>query len=137
MFGCGEHRFGVAVARVREITVPPAPTRLPGCGPEVYGMVALRGRVFTVFDFGAAFGLDAAAGPVEDRRLLMVQHGERVVGLVVDRVLGVARGGGAVLEERALREVDVERADVLGVGSYGDSAFVAVDSDTIIGRMVA
>lgn len=139
VFGCGAHRFGLSVGRVREITTPRPATRLPGCGPEVRGIVALRGRVVTVFDFGAAFGVGPVSGPPEDRRVLLVQHGERLVGLLVDRVEGVARGEGAVLAlgAGALREVDVERPEVLGVGTYAESAFVAVDSDMIIGRMVA
>jgi purine-binding chemotaxis protein CheW len=52
VFNCGDHRFGLPLDRTREILPPRSCTRLPGCGPEVAGLVGIRGRVLTVFDFG-------------------------------------------------------------------------------------
>ena len=53
----GEHRFGVAIERIREI-IPARPyTPLPGSGPHVCGLINLRGRIVTVVDLGARLKL--------------------------------------------------------------------------------
>ena len=75
VFACDGHRFGVPLALSREILPPRVFTRLPGCGPEVCGLLGLRGKVITVFDFGAVLGLRGAT-TFPDHRLLLLDHGE-------------------------------------------------------------
>ncbi len=88
IFGCSGERFAIPLSQVREILLPQPITRLPGCGPEVCGLVGLRGRILTIFDFGAALGLTPAAS-VQDHRLLMVEHRGEIVGGAVEEVLAV------------------------------------------------
>lgn len=138
IFEVGGHAFGLPIQRIREITAPRWATRLPGCGPEVRGLVALRGRSYTVFDLAPIFGLEwdgnAATG-----KLLLVEHRERVVGFAVDNVLGVAHDelGHVAVDRAALRSIDVDRPDVEGLGTFEGRAFVAVDADPILDRLLA
>ncbi|MBI4409407.1 MAG: chemotaxis protein CheW, partial [Gemmatimonadetes bacterium] len=112
-------------------------TRLPGCGPAVCGLIGLRGRVITAFDLGAALALrPSAARP--DHRLLLVEYGPRLVALAVEEVVGVARAAARELpiEARALRLIDVDRDDLVGIGDLGERAFLALDTDRVIGRLL-
>lgn len=76
---------------------PQPVTRLPGCGPEVCGLVGLRGRILTVFDFGAALGLRPSV-EAADYRLLMVEHGTELVAGAVDEVLAVSHETARMLD---------------------------------------
>ncbi len=137
VFACDGHRFALPLGRVREILEPRPFTRLPGCGPSVCGLVGVRGRVITTFDFGAAVAVrPATAAP--DHRLILLEHGERVFALAVDGIVAVARAAAAELPLRAdtLRALDIERDDLLGIGAFGDQPFLAVDPDRLLARLL-
>lgn len=138
VFACQEQAFGLGLDRVRE-TLPPQPfTRLPGADAAACGLMGLRGRVLTVFDFGSAFGLRAARGAA-DPRILLVDAGARTFGLVVEVVLGVVRNEAPLgLDAAALARLDAGRDDVRGIGEMDDGRpFVAVDLDRLLGRLLA
>lgn len=86
---CGGERYAVPLLQVQEILVPQPFTRLPGCGPEVCGLIGLRGRIVTVFDIGAALGLRPAR-EARDQRILLLERGGGTVAGVVDEVVSVA-----------------------------------------------
>jgi purine-binding chemotaxis protein CheW len=134
VFVCDDNAFAVRLAAVREIVPPQRCTRLPGCGPAVCGLVGLRGRVITVFDLGAALGLRPAA-EVADHRLLLMDHGATVIGFAVDAVVAARP-----LEPDAPAHDDgAARAfpDALGVAEVDGARIVALDTDRILGRLLA
>jgi purine-binding chemotaxis protein CheW len=137
VFSCDGHWLAFPIARVREILPPRGFTRLPGCGPEVCGLVGLRGRIVTVLDFGAILGLRPAAGR-EDHRLVLVEHDGRVVGMAVDEMVAVTRAAARdmSLRKQERRIFDIERDEVIGVGSLDGRPFTAIDPDPVIRRML-
>jgi purine-binding chemotaxis protein CheW len=137
VFACENHWFGFPVTGVREIVSPRPFTRLPGCAPVVCGLIGLRGRAVTVFDFGVAFSLRPAAA-YPDHRLLLVEYGERVVGFAVEEVIAVARTRtrGLSVPGEVLRALDVEREDLLGIGEWEERTFLAVDPGKILSRLL-
>lgn len=86
---CSGERYAVPLLQVQEILVPQPFTRLPGCGPEVCGLIGLRGRIVTVFDIGAVLGLRPARR-VSEHRLLLLEAGGGLVAGAVDEVVAVA-----------------------------------------------
>jgi chemotaxis signal transduction protein len=131
LFACDEHAFAVPLALVREIVPPQHFTRLPGCAPEVCGLIGLRGRVITVFDLGAALGLRPSTCAA-DYRLLLVEQGERVAGVVVDAVSATEP-----LRMDALTPDDRGRrfADARAVAEWNGARVLALDIDNILGRL--
>src|SRR3990172_7511427 len=91
VFACGEHWFGLPLERTREILPPRKITRLPGCGPEVCGLVGIRGRVVTVFDFGVIIGGGPSLAKPDHRMLVLFVQGRRGAA-PGDEVLSVLRG---------------------------------------------
>lgn len=136
VFSCESHLFAVPVGQVREIVPGTRLTRIPGCGVEVAGLMNLRGRVVTVFDFGAALSLRPAVA-LPEHLLLVLEHDERPAALAVDRVLAVAHGGPGQLPVRAeaLRALDVPTDGVLGVGDWSGRAFLALDVPAVLARL--
>ena len=134
----GEHRFAVAIDRIREI-IPARPyTPLPGSGPHVCGLINLRGRIVTVVDLGARLGLDpASARP--DHSVVIVDHEGRPAGLAVGEVSRIVDVDLALLGDAAdaLRALRIDRDYLLGVGEAGGEVFVAVDPDRIIAPILS
>lgn len=58
-------------------------TKVPGTPPYVAGLIHIRGRVVPVVDLRLRFGLPKVE-PTLDSRVIVVQSGERTVGLLVD-----------------------------------------------------
>ena len=119
VFVCAGRRFGVPLDTVSEILTPRPFTRLPGTGPEVCGLVGIRGRVLTVLDLGVVLGLPAA-GPPPDHRLLLLDLGTRRIGAAVEEVAAIS----PALVERTAEE---SNSPVLGTGRAEDGAFTALD----------
>jgi purine-binding chemotaxis protein CheW len=65
-------------------------TAVPGAPPFVAGVVQIRGRVLPVVDLRLRFG-GAPGERVLDNRVVIGQHGERVVGLLVDSAREVVK----------------------------------------------
>jgi purine-binding chemotaxis protein CheW len=81
----------------------PSVTPVPRAPREVLGIVSVRGQVTTLIDLRQR--LRVPAGPVSSRtRVLLVDQGDEIMGLLCDRVQQVHR----------LNEQEVELASVLG-----------------------
>ena len=122
VFSCEGRRFGVPLERVSEIITPRPFTRLPGAGPEVCGLVGVRGRVMTVLDLGIVLGLRSAAS-LPDHRLLLVDLGARRIGAAVEEVVDIAP---------ARIEKEDGSAGVLGTGYLMEAAFTALDPQGLL-----
>ncbi|HKQ44722.1 MAG TPA: chemotaxis protein CheW [Rhizomicrobium sp.] len=85
----GSQDFGLDMLAVREIRGWSQPTPLPQAPHFVCGMVQLRGTVIPVIDLGDRLGLGRAS-PTAKSVLVMVDHGTRLVGLLVDSVSDLA-----------------------------------------------
>jgi purine-binding chemotaxis protein CheW len=95
--------YALPLSCVREIMRVPAITPVPRAGHEVLGICSVRGQVTTLIDLRYKLNLEAA--PIGSRtRILLVDQGDEIMGLLCDRVLQVHR----------LSETEVEMASVLG-----------------------
>jgi len=132
VLSCDEIRLAVPLARVREILTPRPFTRLPGCGPEVCGLIGVRGRIVTVFDVGILLGRRRSA-EVHDHRLLLLEWRGRTVGLAVDAVLSIAHAE-TVPDDSS--ELPLHEDDVIGIGAVDQERFVALDPDHLLDRLL-
>jgi chemotaxis signal transduction protein len=133
VFACDGRRFALPLAEVREIVAPQPFTRLPGCGPEVLGLVGLHGRAITAFDLGAVLGLRPSCR-TRDHRLLLVEHGARVLGLVVDSV-DCTRA--FELSDTGTPDADDDAANFRGVAEIDGARVSALATDRVFGRLLA
>jgi len=117
VFLCEGRRFGVPLGTVSEILTPRPFTRLPGTGPEVCGLVGIRGRVVTVLDLGVVLGL-RGAGSLPDHRLLLLELGARRLAAAVDEVSSITA---------AAPEPGPDGDASLGTAQAEDGAFTALD----------
>ncbi len=106
-FRAGDELFALPLALVREILKLPPVTDVPRARPDVLGIVSVRGQVTTVLDVRRRLRIAAAPATVRTR-VLLVDGGDEVLGLLVDEVTLVYR----------LAPDEIELASVLG-GEHG------------------
>ena len=108
-------------------------TPVPGTPSFVAGLVQVRGRLVPVVDLRARFGLP----PIEhsiDRRILVVQVGTRVAGLLVDSAREVLRVDDAQFEKPP-DVVDAQATGfVRGVATVAKRLMLMIDVPRVIGE---
>lgn len=87
-FRMGGKHYVAPMQEVGEVLHEPRFTQLPGVKDWVLGVANVRGRLLPVMDLGAFLGLDAF-DHWKTRRVMVVEHQNLFVGLVVDEVLGM------------------------------------------------
>ncbi len=83
LFTVAGTRYVVPAASVLHMESYAGSTPIPGAARFVVGLVQIRNRVVPVVDLRARFGL-APIEPTLDSRVVVVQLGERTIGLLVD-----------------------------------------------------
>jgi len=86
-FSLGDERYGVESSAVREIYPIKEITPLPGMPTFVLGIVAVRGRICSVFDIGRLF--DRAAREAKSFKMAVVlASADMEFALLVDEIVG-------------------------------------------------
>jgi purine-binding chemotaxis protein CheW len=89
-FRLGTENYAVPLSGVQEILKPPRITRVPRAQSDILGIVSVRGRVITVIDLRRRLFLPEAPFD-KNTRVLLVDAGHEVLGMLVDAVLQVYR----------------------------------------------
>lgn len=118
-FGLAGERFALPLGSVREILKVASVTEVPRARPHVMGILSVRGRITTVFDLRRRLRMPPAE-ETKQSRILLVDAGGEVIGLLVDEVHQVYR-----LHEEEMEFAAVVAGDlsdyVLGIGRPGRS----------------
>lgn len=89
-FVLDREEYGIPVVQVREVIRVSEITRVPQAPAHVRGVTNLRGRILPVVEIRTQLGLEP--GVVSPRsRIVVVEVHDRVIGLLVDAVLQVAK----------------------------------------------
>jgi purine-binding chemotaxis protein CheW len=130
-FRVGRETYGVPITNLHEIVRVPQITAVPDAPDYLEGVINLRGKIVSVLDLRKRFGKPA---PTLDRRtrILVVEHKNRLVGMIVD----------AASEVLKIPEADVEPAPammqeggldcVTGLGKYQGRLIILLDIDKIL-----
>lgn len=82
-FRVGDAEYALPAPSILHLEAYEGATPVPGAAPHVAGLVQMRGRLVTVVDVRARFGLPPIAHAI-DRRVIVVRSNGRIVGLLVD-----------------------------------------------------
>lgn len=127
-FELGEEHYALPLSSIREIMKLPYVTEVPLAPLNVIGIISVRGRVTTLIDLRRLLKMSELR-PTSKSRVLLVDKGDEVIGLLVDRVLQVYR-----LTEEEIESATTmsgEQAEyVTGIGRPGLSRKVEAQQDT-------
>lgn len=84
----GDEVYGFPLSAVREILMPPPLTEVPRAPAHVLGVIAVRGQIITLVDLPRLLNL-VGAERQPPARVLLVDDGEELIGVAVDRVVQV------------------------------------------------
>ncbi len=103
-FMLGTEAYAILIGNVVEILKPLPITEVPRADAEVVGVMSVRGRLVTVVDLKRRFRLTRSFTMDKKSRILLIDAGGELVGLLVDEVLQVYR----------LAQSEIEPPHVLG-----------------------
>src|SRR3954470_6948977 len=132
-FRVGSASYAVPADQVLHLESFESATHVPGAPAYVAGIVQVRGRLVPVVDLRTRFGLPAIDHAL-DRRVVVVQIGTRVAGLLVDSAREVVQIDPAAYEKPP--EIIEQQASgfVKGVATAAQRLFLLVDVPRIIGE---
>jgi purine-binding chemotaxis protein CheW len=133
VFKIADADYVVAAADVVQMESYTGATRVPGALPYVAGVVQVRGRVVPVVDLRVRFGLPPAE-PTLDSRIVVVQHHDRTVGLLVDSAREVIKLEPEQIQPPPRMLADGVEGFVKAVAHLGKRLLMLVDFVKVIGE---
>ncbi|MBL8774016.1 MAG: chemotaxis protein CheW [Phenylobacterium sp.] len=113
-FCIGEQEFCVDIRAVREIRGWTPATPLPNTLGYIRGVINLRGAVLPVVDLGSRLEIETSA-PTERHVIIVVQIGQRTIGLLVDAVSDILTVDEDTIQPAPDVGCDANRAFVRGL----------------------
>ena len=131
VFQLGAEFYGVDIARVHEIIRLQTITRVPRAPAFVEGVINLRGKVIPVVDLRRRFGLESSEH-TRASRIVVVEIGDNVVGVIVDGVSEVLRVTGASVEPPSPVVAGIESEYIHGIAKLDDRLVILLDLDRVL-----
>jgi purine-binding chemotaxis protein CheW len=128
--------FGLPIARVQDVFTPELLTRVPLSGPEIAGILNLRGRIVTAVDLRCRLGLPPREQSQRPMAVGIEWRGESY-GLLVDAVGEVIKLGDSGREPNPVN-LDAKFAHVsAGVHRLDAQLMVVLDVERVLGASAA
>ena len=135
-FRVGSAEYVVPAAQVLHLESFETATHVPGAPPYVAGLVQVRGRVVPVVDLRKRFGLPATEHELA-HRIVVVQVGSRVAGLLVDAAREVIQIDEASFQDAPELVKQQANGFVAGVVTVAGRLFLVADVPRLIGEEIA
>lgn len=129
-FRLEEEKYGVNVMLVREVLKNTEIAPVPGSPSYVMGIINLRGNVVTVVDTRKRFGLPIAQAD-DATRIVIIEMGDQVLGMMVDSVAEVATLRASDIEFAPNVGNDESAKYIQGVSNQGDELLILIDMDKL------
>lgn len=134
VFQLGGEEFGVEIMQVQEIIRMPEITQIPQSPDFVEGVINLRGRIIVVINLNKRFNLKSKEID-EHSRIIVVEIGDNVVGMIVDSVNEVLRIHSSNVDPAPeLIMSKVSRDYITGVGKMEDRLLILLDLGKVLDK---
>jgi purine-binding chemotaxis protein CheW len=133
VFQLGAELYGVEIARVHEIIRLMAITSVPRAPSFVEGVINLRGKVIPVVDLRRRFGLPQAER-TRASRIVVVELGDHVVGIIVDGVSEVLRVETSTIEPPSPVVAGLDSESLSGIAKVDEQLIILLDLDRVLAR---
>ena len=130
----GDESIGLPIGSIKEIILVPDLTNVPGDSGAAKGVLNLRGQVIPVQGLRLLFGMEDSE-ETKNSRIVVVQHDEVTVGLLVDAVSEVVWVDGDAIEP--LNGVRFAGHGLIKSVAKLDDLVLIPDVDLIISREAA
>ncbi|HEX2950529.1 MAG TPA: chemotaxis protein CheW [Armatimonadota bacterium] len=131
VFTLGDEAYGVNIEAVNTIIRLPDITCVPHTPSYVRGVMNLRGVIVPVIDLRLRFGLPVTEA-TKATRVVVVEQGGLLVGMVVDAVTETLRLPAASIEALSPLVISVDSRYLRGVGKIEDRLIILLALDKVI-----
>ncbi|HHX43197.1 MAG TPA: chemotaxis protein CheW [Chloroflexi bacterium] len=131
VFALAQERYGLDISRVQGIIKMPEVTRVPRAAAFVEGVINLRGEIVPIIDLRKRFGLLEHEIGV-DTRIINVEMGDHLVGLIVDAVEEVLNIPTDVIEPPPDLVTTVDSAYLRGIAKLDERLVILLDLDRVL-----
>ncbi len=131
VFTLGAEQYALPIKQVQEIIRYTEPRSVASNDCSVRGVISLRGRIVPVHDLGSRLGTSSEPG--EDSKIVIVETGDQIVGVIVDAVEEVLTVAADDLDQ--IPGADTSVMD--SIAKLGDRLIVLLTPDTIFGGAAA
>lgn len=130
-FRIGQEEYAVDIQKVQELRGYDVVTRIANMPASVMGVVNLRGVIVPIVDMRIRFGLDA---PCYDATtvVIVLNVGQRVVGMVVDSVSDVITLAADQVKPRPRIGAPIDTEYILGLGLLDERMLILLDIDRLM-----
>jgi len=116
LFKIADEDFGVDINEVKEIIRWEDVTRIPNTDSHIKGVLNLRGNIIVVNDLAMKLGLPSKEID-DDTRILVVEMGDKTVGMIVDSATEVLRlAGDKIHSTPSMITSNIDQNYIEGVG---------------------
>jgi len=132
-FKMGEETYGIEITKIREIILMGQITQVPETPHYIKGLINLRSMVIPVIDLRARFGL--AEGELTDEsRIMVLNVGNRTIGIVVDAVSEVLRVAGDQISPAPHTVASLGNEYMTGLVRLEEQLLILLDVDKLFGE---
>lgn len=135
VFRMGAQRYGVNVAKVREVIRGETPSEPPKMHPSVIGVINKRGQLIPLVDLGKHLGMEPVdVASIADARIIVTEFNGMAVGFVVEAVERIHRlGWDRVKTVPEMGEADegVNYSTCTGIIQFEEYLLLMIDFESI------
>ena len=130
-FQVGRETYGVPITSLHEIVRVPEITAVPDAPDYLEGVINLRGKIVSVMDLRKRFG-EKEAVLKKQNRILVLEHGGRLAGLIVDSASEVLKIPTDAVEPPPADFQEGGLNCVTGLGKVGGRLVVLLDMNKLL-----
>jgi purine-binding chemotaxis protein CheW len=130
-FQVGRETYGVPITSLHEIVRVPEITAVPDAPDYLEGVINLRGKIVSVMDLRKRFG-QKQAQLKKQNRILVVEHGGRLAGLIVDSASEVLKIPADAVEAPPAAFQEGGLNCVTGLGKFAGRLVVLLDMSKLL-----
>jgi len=131
VFTLGELEYAIDIMRISQIIQPQPIRPVPRAPSYIEGVIELRGVVVPIMDLRRRLGLELLPA-TRATKFIIVQLDRRLVGLIVDGVVGVHRVGRSAIRRTPEGIAGPEAAVFSGVCRRGDHLVLLVELAALV-----
>ena len=131
VFRLGSEEYGVDILQVQEIKRMLDITRVPQAPDFIEGVINLRGQIIPVLDLRRRFAFPAAERTA-DTRIIVVNIGELIIGLIVDTVLEVISLSKEAISPAPALVTGIDNDFLSGIGDWGERLLIILNLEKIL-----